>query len=400
MSSNPKGRVLLVNRALPAHWAGGLERHVEDLASGLAEAGWQVDILAAPLDPAEVERYRPAGITVRAAHCAKPHRYSLHYMLGVGREIEHLLASERFDIIHAQEFGLGLWRPKGPVPPIVLSVHGTITSETPMHPDVYERLDAAGKLRAWMRYGRRFLFGPAWRRALRRADAILIDSEFSRGELERIEPGCLHKTRLVPLAVREPMEPPEREASRRRLGWEGVQLVTIGRLEWAKGHELALEALARMKDLDWRYTIAGEGSHRSAIERTIERLGLGGRVRLAGRVSQEDKLAMLAGADLFVWPERTHPAFGLAGLESLLAGTPVVATRRGAIPEVVGDRGGWLADATAESIERVLKPLLAEPNELVAAREGLRPYALDRFAFESMIDKVEGTYRALTGTGT
>jgi alpha-1,3-rhamnosyl/mannosyltransferase len=256
-------------------------------------------------------------------------------------------------------------------------------------------LDTAGKARAWLRYGRRFLFAPAWHRALSRADAILIDSAFTRGELERIEPGCLAKTRLVPLAVREPIEPHGRDEARRRLGWEGVHLLTLGRLEWAKGHELALDALARMQGLEWNYTIAGEGSHRPAIERTIDRLGLRGRVRLLGRVSHEDKLAMLAGADLFVWPERTHPAFGLAGLEAMLAGTPVIATRRGAIPEVLGDKGGWLADPTAESIEKVLKPILANPAQLLAARENLRHCALGRFAFESMIRKVEEVYENL-----
>ncbi|MEN6625929.1 MAG: glycosyltransferase family 4 protein [Candidatus Sumerlaeia bacterium] len=394
MSSDVKGRVLLVNRALPAHWAGGLERHVEDLAIGLAAAGWGVDLLAAPLGADEFDRYRDFGINVHPASCAAPRRYSLGYMLGIGHIIEKLLTKERFDVIHAQEFGLGLWRAPRPAPPIVLSVHGTITSETPMHPDVYRTLGPGGRARAWARYGRRFLFAPAWRRALGRADAILIDSAFSRGELERIAPECLAKTRLVPLAVREAGDYPDRAASRERLGWRGVQLLTIGRLEWAKGHELALEALAGLREFKWHYTIAGEGSWRPAIERAIGRLGLGGRVRLAGRVSQADKLAMLAGADLFVWPERTHPAFGLAGLEALLADTPVVATRRGAIPEVIGERG-WLAEPTAESLAGALKPLLADPARLAAARAGLREDALARFAFERMVAGVESVYKSL-----
>lgn len=390
-------RVLMINRALPQHWAGGLERHVEDLAFGLTAAGWEVALLAAPVNPVEAARYRHAGIEVHVASCADPHRYSLRYMLGIGRAIERLIESERFDVIHAHEFALGMWRPPTTAPPIVLSVHGTITSETPMHPDVYSRLGPAARLKAWLRYGRRFAFGPSWRRALKGSDAILIDSAFSRAELERIDPDCLPKTHLIPLAVRETDPPPGRAESRARLGWEGVHLLTVGRLEWAKGHELALEALARLRDLEWTYTIVGEGTHRASIERAIARFGLVDRVRLTGRVSQADKMAMLAGADLFVWPERTHPAFGLSGLEALLAGTPVIATRRGAIPEVVGERGGCLAEPTAESLAQVLHPLLSDPARLTAARTGLRDRAIEKFEFKKMVSGVEAVYRQVIG---
>lgn len=385
----------MINRALPQHWAGGLERHVEDLALGLAGAGWGVSLLAAPLDPAEAGRYRAAGIDVFAADCAAPRRYSFRYMRGIGRVVERLLANQRFDLIHAHEFALGAWRPPASAPPLVLSVHGTITSETPLHPDVYARLAPVARLKAWLRYGRRFGFGPAWRRTLGRADAILIDSAFSRAELGRILPDCLDRTHLVPLAVRETEAPPDRDASRARLAWQGPHLLTVGRLEWAKGHELALEALARLRALPWTYVIVGEGTHRAAIERTVARLGLADRVRLTGRVSQADKQAMLAAADLFVWPERTHPAFGLAGLESLLSGTPVVATRRGAIPEVVGERGGWLAEPGVDAFAEALRPLLANPETLATARAGLRADALDRFAFPHMLDAVQSVYRGL-----
>ena len=107
---------------------------------------------------------------------------------------------------------------------------------------------------------------------------------------------------------------PDRAAARARLGWSGTQILTIGRLEWQKGHALALHALARQSSHAWHYTIVGEGRDRPAIVALVRRLGLQGRVTLAGRVTEEHKQAMLAAADLFLWPEMTHPAFGLAGL--------------------------------------------------------------------------------------
>lgn len=386
--------VLMINRALPQHWAGGLERHVEDLVFGLASAGWRVGLLSAPLGPSDAARYRDAGIQLHTSH-ASPRRYSLRYMLGIGRTIDEVLNHDSYDLIHAHEFALGTWLRPANAPPVILSVHGTITSETPLHPDVYNQLGSAQRAKAWLRYGRRFAFAPAWRRALRQSDRILLDSAFSRDELERIVPDCLDKTRLVPLAVRETTPPPNRQESLAKLGWQGTHLLTIGRLEWAKGHELALEALARLREFAWTYWIVGEGTHRAAIERAILRLGLSDRVHLAGRVSQEQKLAMLAAADLFIWPERTHPAFGLAGLESLLAGTPVIATRRGAIPEVIGARGGWLAEPSVDSFTAVLRPLLSNLELLVSARANLRAEALDRFAFERMLNSVQAVYRSV-----
>ncbi len=389
-----KLRILLVNRALPHHVAGGLERHVEDLAIGLAATGEEVHLLAAPLPAAEVERYRAHGVRVHAADCADPRRYTLAYVRGVGRAIEQVMARRAFDIIHAHEFALGLWRPPRGAPSLVLSVHGTITSETPLHPDVYGRLPAPARWRAWRRFGRRFLYVPAWHGALARADRILVDSAFTRMELARLMPRVLPKVRPVPLGVREPAPATDRAAARARLGWSGTQIVTIGRLEWQKGHALALHALARQVERSWHYTIVGEGRDRAAIVALVRRLGLHGRVTLAGRVTEEHKQAMLAAADLFLWPELTHPAFGLAGLEAMLAGTPVLATRRGAIPEVLAS-DGWLAEADAGAIAAALAPLLAEPERLAAARERLRERALARFPFDGMIESVRDVYREL-----
>ncbi len=391
-------KVLLVNRALPAHVAGGLERHVEDLALGLVAAGLRVHLLAAPLAEEDAAHYRAAGIELHGAAAARPGRYSALYLAMIGGQIDRLLAREPFDVVHAQEFAAGLWRPRGA--PLVLTVHGTITSETPLHRDVWGELGTWARLRAIGRFGRRTLYAPAWQLQLARARRVLVDSDFTHEELNRLNPALAPKIRKVPLAVRETLEPPPRRPARHRLGWQGLRLLTLGRLEWQKGHEAALAALARLRHLDWTYTIAGEGSHRPAIERTIARLGLGERVELAGRVSQTEKNDMLAGADLVLWPERTHPAFGLVGLEALLAGTPLLATRRGAIPELIGERGGWLVESPDPALlAGALEPLLADPDRLAAAREGLRDFALERFAFDKMIAATIAAYREAIGGG-
>lgn len=388
-------RILMINRSLPVHVPGGLEHHVHDLALGLAEAGCQIHLLCGPVPQPTRAVYESRGITLHKAEFAKPWRYSLKYLARVSGKIADVLAHYSIDLIHAHEYALGFWNPPPGAPPLVLSVHGTITSETPLHADVYKTLGPSARLRAWLHYGRRYLYSPFWRRALKRAQRILVDSAFTRCELSHLVPEVMEKVYCVPLGLREAdLGAPTQVEARRRLGWTGIQFLTTGRLEWSKGHEIALEALATLRHYDWHYTIVGAGKYRKIIEKKIKRLGLYERVSLAGWVDESIKRLMLAAADLFLWPERTHPAFGLAGLEAQLASTPVLATRRGAIPEVLGTRGGWLvADLTPESIAAELERLLANQECLQVARIGLRQDAIARFSFDSMIRHALEQYR-------
>lgn len=387
-------RVLLVNRALPEHVAGGLERHTADLAEGLAAFGCEVHWLCAPFDDATGHDYDRRGVQLHVNSCAAPSNYTINYLKKTPELVRAVARETGADIIHGQEFALGAWRRRAGDPPVAMTVHGTITSETPLHPDVWMTLDAGEKLRALARFGRRFLFAPAWRRTLSGADCLMVDSGFSRGELERLFPALALKIRLVPLGAKlDAAPPPDRAAARAALDWKGTQLLTFGRLVWQKGHAIAIEALASMPELDWRYTIAGEGGERPALKALAARLGVADRVTFTGRVDEQTKAQMLSGADLFLWPERTHPAFGLTGLEAMLHGTPVLATRRGAIPEVLGAEGGWLAERPgARVFAEALSPLLSSPARLAEKRPGLRKAALARLNFDAMIRAVLDVY--------
>ena len=73
-------KTLLVNRALPIHVAGGLERHVEDLAVGLAAGGVETHLLCAPVPPQERRRLAGLGVTLHAAPGGNPRRYTLRYL--------------------------------------------------------------------------------------------------------------------------------------------------------------------------------------------------------------------------------------------------------------------------------------------------------------------------------
>ena len=395
MGENAPLRILLVNRALPCHRAGGLERHVEDLALGLAEAGHAVHMLTAPVARQDAEVYERAGIRLHAADQADPQRYTLAYLRAAGGAIERVLAREGIDVVHLQEFAGGFWRPGAGAPPVLLTVHGTITSETPLHRDVYPGLPLRARPGAWARYGRRFLFVPVWRAALRGAARICVDSQFTQRELLRDEAGLREKMRIVPLGVRaEAQVYPEHAEARRALGWDATpRLLTLGRIEWAKGHLQGLEALTRMRELAWEWIVPGSGAQLEKLRRGVQRLGLEGRVRLIGAISEAEKIQLVAAADLLLWPEQTHPAFGLVGVEAMLAGTPALGTPRGAIAEVIGDAGWVAAGADAEGLERALRPLLTRPELLAERRVVQRESALRRFGYRRMIAEYASLYR-------
>jgi N-acetyl-alpha-D-glucosaminyl L-malate synthase BshA len=115
--------------------------------------------------------------------------------------------------------------------------------------------------------------------------------------------------------------------------------------------------------------MVGDGPDRDPAQREAARLGVQKDVRFAGRV--DDIADLLRGGDLFLLPSETE-SFGLAALEAMACGVPVIASRVGGIPEVVQDGvSGFLAAVgdvetmTARAIE-----VLREPARLVELRRG------------------------------
>lgn len=414
-------KVLMVCRSLPCHVRGGLEFHVLDLARGLVAEGTAVEILTSAVPSDYRENLLKEGLIVHEISGVASDRYSLGYLRRIGSIIDQLQNLNRYDIIHGQEFAFGFWNPPRTIgAKVVLTVHGTITSETPLHHDVFGKLSMLEQVRALARFGRRNLYTFWWHRMLHRADLLLIDSNFTQRELAKINYALLSRVRLIPLGVDMKLYPEvPKAAARHELKWdeeEGgpLHLITVGRLEWQKGHDTALSALVRLKkDFHWRYHILGDGSASQKLRALAEELKITDRVDFVGRADDRMKTLMLAASDLFLWPERTHPAFGLVGLESMLMNTPVVAAARGAIPEIIDHRSGWLFDADIDTrrlrrdrriraadpgpLAEVLEKILSAPTELETKQRGLRERTLARFEPSSMGRETLASYKKILG---
>jgi glycosyltransferase involved in cell wall biosynthesis len=133
----------------------------------------------------------------------------------------------------------------------------------------------------------------------------------------------------------EVMPHPPQELAYRTESYEDFVL-SVGRLDRAKRHELLLDALAA--DSTLRCVIVGDGPDRERLEEVVRRHGLNGRARFAGRVDEEE-LAALYARCLAVYYAPVDEDFGMVPYEAFLAEKPVVTTTDSGGPlEVVSDR--------------------------------------------------------------
>jgi D-inositol-3-phosphate glycosyltransferase len=203
----------------------------------------------------------------------------------------------------------------------------------------------------------------------------------------------------VDLATFQPLD---RTEARRKIGYDsGRVLLFVGRLERLKGVEIAIRALALLRDRehdDLRLIVLGEDS-RDGDESEKERLkavaaavGVRDRVDFLGSVAQHELPYFYAAADACVMPSYSE-SFGLVALEAQACGCPVVASGVSGLRSVVRDDvSGYLIDGhdPAEYAERIGR-LLADPE--LAQQMGRRGRLLaQRFSWNRTADRLEGLF--------
>ncbi len=157
---------------------------------------------------------------------------------------------------------------------------------------------------------------------------------------------------------------------------KGPRDLYLGRLHSVKGWQWAVRGARR----------AGRPIDMAGGRRPLPLRG----VRWLGRVAGERQRELLARAACLWMPGQWHEPFGLVAIEAMVSGTPVLATPRGALPEIVTPSSGALADTL---------------DELVAARpaldaldpEAIRENVLTRFTHRTMAEGYREVYREVTG---
>jgi len=168
------------------------------------------------------------------------------------------------------------------------------------------------------------------------------------------------------------------------------RMVFMARLVHTKGVFEAMEAVrllhAESDFADIELLIAGSGPETGAIEKWIERHGMQRSVRLVGPLYGNDKVDFLREADVFVFPTYHREGLPYSIIESIAAGTPVIATRVAGIPDVIVDRThGILIDAKdPDQIVAAVKELARSSDDLRTMCRNCRSraikFGLDRLA--------------------
>ncbi len=181
-----------------------------------------------------------------------------------------------------------------------------------------------------------------------------------------------------------------RAALRERYGVpdDAVVLTTVGRLVKRKGVAWLISKVLPRLNRPFVYLVAGGGSPRgrARIERAIQVAGLADRVRLLGRVTEDERELLLRGADLFVQPNihvyGDMEGFGLVNVEAAVRDLPVLAADIEGIPDAVDDgRTGWLLPSADVAAWRTrLQEVTADLDELVAQGEAFGKEARDRYS--------------------
>lgn len=165
---------------------------------------------------------------------------------------------------------------------------------------------------------------------------------------------------------------------------DGGNLLCVGAMTPTKGQDLLVSALVSLTRLPWRCVLAGstdvEPGFAAEVRRQVTDGALSGRVELAGPLHPDDLAAQYARADLLVLPSRSE-TYGMAVIEALARGVPVLASDVGGVPDTLGrtptgDVPGLLVAPDPVSLGTALRSWLTDPG----LRRRLRSAARERAA--------------------
>lgn len=213
----------------------------------------------------------------------------------------------------------------------------------------------------------RLRYTELYRRSARRADRVIVPSHSTAGDVHAAYGVPLERVSVVPQGADEAFRPLDDPGALRaaRLRWLGEDrpfVLWVGKLSQRRNIPLLLRAFARLKDeqrIPHALLLMGPNHVDLPLERLIEGLGLVGDViQTDGRISSHEELVPVYNAAELYINASLYEGFSMTLVEALSCGTPVVAARSGALPEIAGDAAVLVDDLTeeglADSIYRVL----------------------------------------------
>lgn len=400
-------RIALLSYRSKTH-CGGQGVYVRHLSSGLAELGHDVEVFSGQPYPEgpdprvtltkvpSLDLYREPDpfrvphpreirdgidalelLTMWSAGFPEPRTFTMR--------AARILAARRdeFDVVHDnQSLGTGLLKIEKLGLPVVATVHHPITRDKVV--DV-----AAAKwwrkplVRRW--YG----FAEMQKKVARQIPELLTVSSSSAADIAADFGVTSDQLHIVPLGVNtELFKPAEQRVSGRIIAIASADVPL-------KGVSHLLHAVARLRverNLDLQLVSKLEPN--GPTEKLIAELGISDIVHISSGLSDQELAGLLASAEVACIPS-LYEGFSLPAVEAMASGTPIVASRAGALPEVVGTDGSCarlVRPADVDELTAVLGELLDSPAERRRLGAAGRQRALDVFSWESVAAQTVAVY--------
>lgn len=400
-------RIALLSYRSKTH-CGGQGVYVRHLSRGLAELGHDVEVFSGQpypegLDPRvtltkvpSLDLYRepdpfrvprPSEIrdridalellTMWTAGFPEPRTFTMR--------VARILAERRdeFDVVHDnQSLGSDLLKIAGLGLPVVATVH---------HPITRDRVVDVAAAKWWRKplVRRWYGFAEMQKKVARQIPELLTVSSSSAADIAEdfgVAPGQLH---IVPLGVNtELFKPAEQRVSGRIIAIASADVPL-------KGISHLLHAVSRLRvERNLDVQLVSKLEPNGPTEKLIAELGISDIVHSSSGLTDEELADLLASAEVACIPS-LYEGFSLPAVEAMASGTPIVASRAGALPEVVGPDGECarlVRPADVDELTAVLGQLLDSPLERRRLGAAGRQRALDVFSWESVAAQTVSVY--------
>lgn len=370
----------VIVQILPAMRRGGVERGTIEMAAAIEAAGGRAVVISN--GGAMVRHLSRCGATHHQlpVHTKNPLKWA-----AVRRKLRQILKAEGADIVHVRSrvpawIALPAARALGII--CVSTIHGR-----------FQALSAS----------KRFYNGK-----MLKTDHVIAISQYVKSLVTKQYFGIEEKLSVIPRGVDVDVFDPNQVSQSRVVRFvddhalpdDAPVVMLPARASLWKGHEILLEALAKIADLPFICVMlgAGDGSHKfiEQVTRKGVALGLEGRFRLIKGV--EDMPAALMVADVVAMPSVTPEPFGRVSLEAQAMGRPVIAFNHGgAVESIEHGITGWLAEPdNADSLADALRTALSiTADERAALAVKARDHIEARFSTARMCKDTIAVYKRL-----
>jgi len=289
-----------------------------------------------------------------------------------------------FDVVHDnQTLGYGILDIAKAGVPLVTTIHHPITVDRRHDLAVARKLAKKLSLRRWYGFLRMQV------KVARRLSAILTVSESSRRDIERdfgVDPD---RIKVIPLGVDDVFVPPTAPRVPGRI------LAMASADAPMKGIATLLEAFAKLRtERDVELVLVSRPRSGGHTERLIERLAIGDSVRFVHGISDAELVEVMGSAEVACVPS-LYEGFSLPTAELMACETPLVVSRAGAIPEVVGPDGGCadlVTPGDVGELELALAALLDDPERRARMGRAGRERVSELFGWRAVAAATAAAY--------